>query len=223
MKGQRKQFALDGWYAPCYNKGNTARIAFSPHKPHLPVALFHALIAASVSLPMAAHAELLPIPVGYTEVTIDSAGEYEDFTPEEGTDYAFTVADGVTLTAGTGETLLPAGNVYVQGSGADNISDLFQGNSMTLYAEDDLLIKEFYIKDGVGKAAISTDSFSLSKNTGKVTFSSCSSGGDGAVLKLQENGQARISDNQGMVSFEGNKASSTSKTYKGGRGGLPFT
>lgn len=104
-------------------------------KPHLPVALFHALIAALVSLPMAAHAELLPIPEEYTEVTINSSEDYENFAPEEGKDYAFTVADGVTLTAGGGETLLPAGNVYVQGSGSltlqgsgtDDIGYLFKG------------------------------------------------------------------------------------------------
>lgn len=182
-------------------------------KPHLPVTLFHALIAALASLPMAAHAELLPIPEGYTEKPINSAGEYETFTPVEGTNYAFTVANGVTLTASTGTTLLPAGSIYVQGSGsltlqgsgAENIGYLFQGNSLTLHAEGTLTVSGFYTANTKGDAVISATEFVLSGSTSSVTFSGNTSYNRG-VIAIAKDGQASISGNA-TVSFISNVAS----------------
>lgn len=192
-------------------------------KPHLPVTLFHALIAALVGLPMAAHAELLPIPEEYTEVTINSSEDYENFTQEEGKDYAFTVADGVALTAGVGETLLPAGNVYVQGSGSltlqgsgtDDIGYLFKGDSLTLHAEGTLDVSGFYTANTKGEAVISTQNFELS-GTKSAVFSGNSSN-DRGVLVITKDGKATLSDN-GSVSFDSNESRYTSSITSSTRG-----
>ncbi len=201
-------------------------------KLHLPQRLFKALLAvfACFSVSQAAVA----VPDGYTTVQINSAADLAAFTPEESVNYAFVVADGVSLQGTKGQTLLPAGSVWVQADGSmsfagavgdGNESYLFSGDSLTLTGGS-LDIRGWQAKKGVIHGAINTTNMTVQDTTGTVRFGDCTATGYSAVITVAENGSVAFSGNKGSVLFENNQAYRYEKvgisTKESGRGAAVY-
>ena len=181
-------------------------------KLHLPQGLFRALLAVFACFSVSEAA--VTIPEGYTTVQINSAADFAAFTPESSVNYAFVVADGVSIEGTRGKTLLPPGSVWVQSDGSmslvgaagdGNMSYLFSGSSLTLTG-DSIDIRGWQAKKGVARGAISTTNLTVQDTTGTVRFGDCTATGFSAVVTVAENGSVVLSGNKGSVLFENNQA-----------------
>ncbi len=202
-------------------------------KLHLPQRLFKALLAVFACFSVSEAA--VAIPEGYTTVQINSAADFAAFTPEESVNYAFVVADGVSLQGANGSALLPSGSVFVQADGAaslvgesgeGNESYLFFGDSLTLTGDSvDIRGWEVTIpwaQGGTVYGAIGTTTLAVQDTTGTVRFRDCKSTWEGSVIYLKENGSAVLSGNTGSVSFENNLISKPEGNYGWGKGGAIY-